>query len=64
MISNTHLIARQQNQPRAIAIFATMQMNMSRGMQAGQAFQLIPNELDIKWLLENFFLKKLFRGIA
>lgn len=28
----------------------------------GQAVQLIPNELDIKWLLENFFLKKLFRG--
>jgi hypothetical protein len=64
MISNTHLIARQQNQPKAIAISATMQMNISRQMQAGQAFQLIPNELDIKWLLENFFLKKLFRGIA
>ena len=64
MISNTHLIARQQNQPKAIAIAATMQMNISREMQAGQAFQLIPNALDIRWLLENFFLKKLFRAIA
>jgi hypothetical protein len=64
MITNTHLIARHSNQPRAIAISANMQMNMSRETQAGQAFQLIPNELDIKWLLENFFLKKLFRGIA
>ena len=64
MITSTHQITRQSNHPRAVAIAATMQMNVSRQMQGGQAFQLIPNELDIKWLLENFFLKKLFRAIA
>jgi hypothetical protein len=64
MITNTHLITRQSNQPRALAISANMQMNIVRQMQTGQAFQLIPNELDIKWLLESFFFKKLFRAIA
>jgi hypothetical protein len=64
MISNTTLITRRSYQAPALAVSANMQMNVSRQMQGAQAFQLIPNELDIKWLLENFFLKKLFRGIA
>jgi hypothetical protein len=64
MITNTHLITRRSYQAPALAISATMQMNIFRQMQGAQAFQLIPNELDIKWLLENFFLKKLFRALA
>jgi hypothetical protein len=32
-------------------------------IQPGQAFQLIPDQRNIKWLLENF-LKNLFWGIA
>lgn len=42
----------------------TIVMNESRETHTGLVFQLIPNERDIKWILENFFLKKLFRAIA
>jgi hypothetical protein len=39
-------------------------MNDSRETRTGLVFQPILNERDIKWILENFFLKKLFRAIA
>lgn len=54
-----------RNQYGAVAIkTTTVVINGSRVTRMEQAFQPIPEQRDIKWLLENFFLKKLFRGIA
>jgi len=64
MTKNAYLIARCSNQARAVAIAANMPVDASMQMQLGKAFQLLFNGYDIKWLLENFFLKKLFRAIA
>jgi hypothetical protein len=74
MTTNTHIINRSQHQAltqnnqrnfnRATAIAAPVNMmNVAAQNRVCQGFEQIPNELDIIWLLENFF-KKLFRGIA
>lgn len=64
MTTNTYLIARSSNQARAVAISTVMPLNVSRQMHPGNLIQLVLNNYDIKWLLENFFLKKLFQAIA
>ena len=64
MSTNTYLITRSSNQARAVAIAAVMPLNVSRQMQSGNMFQRVLNNYDIKLLLENFFLKKLFQAIA
>jgi hypothetical protein len=56
---------KTRHQYCAVAITnSTVIINGSGVTHIGQAFQAIPEQMDIKWLLENFFLKKLFKGIA
>ena len=75
MITNTHIINRSLNQAstqnnqqhfnRAVAVAQPVtMMNIFAQTRVGQMIQLIPNEIDMKWLLENFSFKKLFRAIA
>ena len=54
-----------RNQYCAVAIrTTTVIVNGQRVTRMEQAYQAIPEQRDIKWILLNFFLKKLFRGIA
>jgi hypothetical protein len=56
---------KTRHQYCAVAIRTTTEViNGQRVTRIEQSFQAIPEQRDIKWLLENFFLKKLFGGIA
>ena len=56
---------KTRQQYGVIAIRTTsVVINGQRVTRTEQAFQAIPEQRDMKWILENFFLKKLFRGIA
>ena len=63
MITITHNNTRRQYSAVAIRT-TTVIINGQRVTRMEQSFQAIPEQRDIKWLLENFFLKKLFRAIA
>lgn len=59
------MLNKTRHQYCAVAIrTTTVIVNGQRVTRMEQAYQAIPEQRDMKWILLNFFLKKLFKGIA